>query len=112
MSTEAAVAPRPVTIGRRRIDVGARIVEAWFKAHAVLVYVFLYLPILIVVILSFNATNRNVTDWQGFSLKWYERALESDQVQRALWNSATIAFINAGRARAISACHHTSPPAP
>ena len=95
MSGEVAVAARPASVGRRKVDLGAKAVEGWFRFHAVLVYVFLYLPILIVVILSFNATNRNVTDWQGFSLKWYERALESDQVQRALWNSATIAFINA-----------------
>ena len=95
MSGEIAVAARPASAGRRKVDVGAKLVESGFRVQAVLVYLFLYLPILIVVILSFNATNRNVTDWQGFSLKWYQRALESDQVQRALWNSATIAFINA-----------------
>lgn len=69
--------------------------ERWFRGHTALVYLFLYLPILIVVILSFNATNRNVTDWQGFSIKWYQRALDNEQVQKALWNSATIASINA-----------------
>lgn len=96
MSSPAVTARSAVVARRRsRVDVGAAAVEGWFRGHATLVYLFLYLPIAIVVILSFNATNRNVTDWQGVSLKWYERALASDQVQRALWNSATIAFINA-----------------
>jgi spermidine/putrescine transport system permease protein len=57
--------------------------------------VFLFLPIVVVVVFSFNATNRNVTDWQGVSLKWYGRALEDSNIQRALWNSLTIGVINA-----------------
>jgi spermidine/putrescine transport system permease protein len=71
------------------------LVEAGFRLHAVAVYIFLFLPIVIVVVFSFNATNRNVEDWQGFSLKWYQRALSDSNIQKALWNSATIAFINA-----------------
>ena len=69
-------------------------VETFFRAEALFVYVFLFLPIIIVVIFSFNATNRNVEDWQGISLKWYQRALADTNVQKALWNSATIALIN------------------
>jgi spermidine/putrescine transport system permease protein len=71
------------------------LVEVWFRAHAVLVYGFLYLPILVVVVFAFNGTNRNVTDWQGFSLKWFQAALDNANVQRALGNSFLIAFINA-----------------
>src|SRR6476620_10050261 len=96
MSSPAVPATTATTAARRpRIGVGLSGVEVWFRVHATLVYLFLYLPIVVVVVLSFNATNRNLTDWQGFSLKWYERALDSDQVQKALWNSASIAFINA-----------------
>jgi spermidine/putrescine transport system permease protein len=93
-----AVTTRPVGTGtppRPRVRLGDRAVEVSFRLQATLVYLFLYLPIVVVVVLSFNATNRNLTDWQGFSLKWYEKALDSDQVQKALWNSASIAFINA-----------------
>jgi spermidine/putrescine transport system permease protein len=70
-------------------------VEASFRFQALAVYVFLFLPIVIVVVFSFNGTNRYVTDWQGLSLKWYERAFADPNVQRALWNSATIALVNA-----------------
>ena len=86
------VGPRPQAAGKDRT--GA-LVELGFRAHALLLYVFLFLPIVIVVVFSFNATNRNVTDWQGFSLKWYERALDDSNIQKALWNSATIGFVNA-----------------
>jgi spermidine/putrescine transport system permease protein len=89
----AAAAVRPPKV--RNQDRTGRVVEAGFRIHAIAVYVFLFLPILIVVVFSFNATNRNVEDWQGFSLKWYDRALNDANIQRALWNSATIAFINA-----------------
>jgi spermidine/putrescine transport system permease protein len=79
-------------MGRERFG---GLVELAFRSHATLVYVFLYLPIVVVVIFSFNATNRNVTDWQGVSLKWYQSALADSNVQKALWNSATIGIINA-----------------
>ena len=84
--------PRPQAAGKDR---AGALVELGFRAHALLLYVFLFLPIVIVVVFSFNATNRNVTDWQGFSLKWYERALDDSNIQKALWNSATIGFVNA-----------------
>jgi spermidine/putrescine transport system permease protein len=71
------------------------LVEVAFRAQAVIAYVFLYLPIVVVVVFSFNGTNRQVTDWQGFSLKWYDRAFHDPNIQRALWNSATIAIVNA-----------------
>jgi spermidine/putrescine transport system permease protein len=77
-----------------RIDRSAQVVEAWLRGHAALVYVFLYLPILIVVIFSFNA-NRLATIWSGFSMEWYEVALKDRTVQRALLNSFIIAIPNA-----------------
>jgi spermidine/putrescine transport system permease protein len=71
------------------------LIDGWFRFHAVLVYGFLYLPILIVVVFAFNGTNRYVTDWQGFSLKWFQTALADAGIQRFLSNSLLIAFINA-----------------
>ena len=71
-----------------------QVVEVWFRAHATLVYLFLYLPILIVVVFSFNA-NRLATIWTGFSTEWYGVALGDRTVQRALVNSFLIAVPNA-----------------
>ena len=77
-----------------RIDRSTQAVEAWLRGHAALVYVFLYLPIVIVVIFSFNA-NRLATIWSGFSLEWYEVAFNDRTVQKALLNSFIIAVPNA-----------------
>jgi spermidine/putrescine transport system permease protein len=66
-------------------------VERWLRGHTILIYLFLYIPIIVVVIFSFNATNRRVTDWQGFSLKWYASVLSDTVVQSALLNSFIVA---------------------
>jgi spermidine/putrescine transport system permease protein len=73
------------------IDRWAGLVEFWLRAHTALVYAFLYLPILIVVIFSFNA-NRLATIWTGFSFKWYATALGDDVVISALRNSFSVAL--------------------
>jgi spermidine/putrescine transport system permease protein len=77
------------------------LVEGAFRLQAIAVYVFLFLPIAVVVLFSFNGTNRFVTDWQGFSIKWYQRALADSNVQHALWTSVSIAFVNAVLATAF-----------
>ncbi len=82
----------PAAVGRDRFK---SLVEGWFRFHTGAIYVFLFLPIVVVVVFSFNGTNRYLTDWNGFSLKWYARALSDTQVQRDLWNSVTIGIINA-----------------
>ncbi|WP_170346189.1 ABC transporter permease [Ruegeria atlantica] len=53
-------------------------------------FVYLYLPLLILVIFSFNAT-KSATVWGGFSLDWYAKALANDDIRRAAWNSLVIA---------------------
>jgi spermidine/putrescine transport system permease protein len=77
------------------VDRTAGLVEAWLRGHTVLVYLFLYLPIMIVVIFSFNATERRVTDWDGFSLRWYEQVLASREIQRYLTNSVIVGLATA-----------------
>ena len=69
-------------------------VEFWLRAHTAIVYAFLYLPIFIVVLFSFNA-NRLATIWTGFSLNWYGEALADEVVQSALLNSFSVALPNA-----------------
>jgi spermidine/putrescine transport system permease protein len=99
----APAIPATGTIERRarpRVDRWAQAVEVWLRAHTTLVYLFLYLPIVIVVIFSFNA-NRLATIWTGFSLEWYEVAINDRTVQRALTNSFVIALPNAVLAAAF-----------
>jgi len=57
-----------------------------------LVLAFFYLPISVLILNSFNPS-RFGTSWQGFTLKWYERLLERDDLWAALGNSLQIATI-------------------
>lgn len=57
-------------------------------------YAFLYLPILLLVIYSFNES-KLVTIWSGFSFKWYSALLEDDELISAAWLSIKIALMTA-----------------
>jgi spermidine/putrescine transport system permease protein len=94
----APAVPAPRVLGRpgaRQTDRWAGLVETWLRSHTVLVYLFLYLPIFVVVLFAFNDTSRRVTQWDGFSFRWFEVALNDQVVHRALSNSFVIAIPNA-----------------
>ena len=57
-------------------------------------FAFLYLPIVLLIIYSFNES-RLVTVWAGFSTKWYVELWSNDQLLRAAWVTFRIAFITA-----------------
>jgi putrescine transport system permease protein len=63
-------------------------------------FVFLYAPILSLVIYSFNES-RLVTVWSGFSLKWYGELFADRQLMDAVWVSLRVAFQTAWAAVAI-----------
>ena len=68
--------------------------------QALAVYLFLYIPIVVVITLSFN-NSRYAIVWQGFTTEWYEALLAGRTVARvnpdaavtALWYSLEIAFV-------------------
>ena len=64
------------------------------KLYAVCVYLFLYIPIGIIALFSFNA-GRHASQMQGFSLKWYGKTLSNPFVMDALENSLIVAFTSA-----------------
>lgn len=57
-------------------------------------YAFLYLPIVLLVIYSFNES-KLVTVWSGFSTKWYVALLSDDELIGAAWLSLKIALMTA-----------------
>ncbi|MGA8970952.1 MAG: putrescine ABC transporter permease PotI, partial [Pseudolabrys sp.] len=61
---------------------------------------FLYLPITILVIYSFNAS-RLVTIWGGWSLEWYRELLRDDAVLQAAWISLRVAVLSASAATVL-----------
>ncbi|MCR6500002.1 ABC transporter permease [Shinella sp. CPCC 101442] len=58
------------------------------------VYLFLYAPIALVVLFSFNA-GRNASEFTGFSTQWYGKALANPFLVTALQNSLIIAVVSA-----------------
>jgi spermidine/putrescine transport system permease protein len=63
----------------------------WVLVAAALVYAFLYLPLLIVVVYSFNDSRLNA-EWVGFTLHWYEVLAADSAMLAAAGNSLLIAF--------------------
>ena len=66
-------------------------------------FALLYIPILSVVVYSFNAS-RLVTVWAGFSTQWYGALFENRQLLQALALSLRIALVNAFIATALGTC--------
>ncbi len=67
----------------------------WFNATALAFgFSFLYLPILLLVIYSFNAS-KLVTVWAGFSTKWYGELLHNQAMLDAAWVTLRVAFLSA-----------------
>ncbi|MES1241063.1 MAG: ABC transporter permease [Acidobacteriota bacterium] len=60
--------------------------------HTVLIYLFLYLPIAVLVIFSFNAA-RQTAVWQGFTLDWYRRLAADGRLLGSVRNSLLVAGI-------------------
>jgi putrescine transport system permease protein len=67
----------------------------WFRTTAlVLGFAFLYIPIVSLVVYSFNRS-RLVTVWGGFSTKWYGELLRNDQILNAAWLSLKVGAASA-----------------
>ena len=69
-------------------------VSAFRVSALVFGFAFLYVPILSLIVYSFNKS-RLVTVWGGFSTQWYGRLFQNEQILNAAWLSLKIAAINA-----------------
>ncbi len=61
------------------------------KIYSFLIYLFLYIPILVLIIFSFNESKLNAT-WTGFSLKWYKSLFNNYSIMEAMKSSLIVAF--------------------
>ena len=67
---------------------------SWFNATSLtLGFAFLYLPMVILIVYSFNE-GRNVTIWAGFSTKWYGELLRNEQFLDAAWVTLRVAIFS------------------
>ncbi|MCI8728040.1 MAG: ABC transporter permease [Hungatella sp.] len=62
--------------------------------YLVIILIFLYAPIVTMMVLSFN-NSKSRTQWGGFTLRWYEEMFEASTVMDALSNTLIIAFASA-----------------
>jgi spermidine/putrescine transport system permease protein len=61
----------------------------WLWVVAILGYLFLYAPLVIVVVYSFNDSRLNA-QWVGFTLDWYRKLFHNEEMLGAAWNSLFI----------------------
>ncbi len=64
----------------------------WMRAWIAATLFFLYAPLLVLIVFSFNDSKRNIV-WRGFTFKYYGKVFENDTLVTALGNSLTIAFL-------------------
>jgi spermidine/putrescine transport system permease protein len=68
--------------------------------HLSAVYAFLYLPIAVLMVLSFNKSGLP-TAWGGFSLEWYGKLAANPKITGAAWNSIVVALFSTAISTAL-----------
>jgi putrescine transport system permease protein len=66
-------------------------------------FAFLYVPIALLVIYSFNAS-RLVTVWGGFSTRWYVSLLSNEQIVESAWISLRVGLVSALLSTLLGTC--------
>jgi len=72
--------------------VRGRRIPRWVIAIAVVVYLFLHAPVAALIVFSFNDSKFSAS-WTGFTLEWYRRLFERDDILRGLWTSLIVAGV-------------------
>jgi spermidine/putrescine transport system permease protein len=79
-----ASAPRPL------LPSGLRLLNWFLRGWTALVFVFLYVPIAVLVVFSFNSSRLNIV-WENFTLDWYGKLLANAPLIKAAKNSLIVA---------------------
>ncbi len=66
--------------------------KRFLSAYAVFAYAFLYVPLLVLALFSFNSSRFAV--WQGFTLHWYGDVFQNETLIEATLNSLTIGLVS------------------
>lgn len=77
-----------------------RLKNAFMKCYLVFILVFLYAPIFVLIVLSFNSSRSRVT-WGGFTLEWYGKLFSSRRILEALKTTLILGFASAAIATII-----------
>lgn len=60
--------------------------------YLTLCFIFLYAPILVLIIFSFNESKNRAT-FTGFTLKWYKNLFSNELIMKSLWNTLLVAVV-------------------
>ena len=66
--------------------------KLWKLIYLFIILAFLYLPILVLIVQSFNA-GKSRAKWEGFSFKWYAELFSNSAIMNALWVTVSIAVL-------------------
>ncbi len=69
-----------------------KLIDYLKKFYLVLVFIFLYAPIVVLMVFSFNDSKSRAV-WSGFTLKWYVSLFENEQIMNALYTTLIIAVL-------------------
>jgi spermidine/putrescine transport system permease protein len=64
----------------------------WLTAFTLLIYAFLFAPIVVLIVFSFNQSRRNFV-WLGFTTDWYGKLASNQQILDALWITIQVAIV-------------------
>lgn len=74
---------------------------SWQAIFSLAMYGFMYGPILVLAVYSFNDSERYTSVWRGFSLRWYETLFQDQRIFRALQDTLVVAFVAVGIASVV-----------
>lgn len=76
-----------------RVATGVSVGQQLLTANMLLVFAFFYIPIIALIVFSFNAS-RVSTVWEGFSFQWYTSLLQDEAILRAFRNTLIVTFVS------------------
>ncbi len=68
---------------------------SWLRAYTVAVYVFMFAPVAVVLLLAFNSSQFGGFPIEGFSLRWFEKLAENEAIVRAFQTSFLLGILTA-----------------
>ncbi|MGE0503623.1 MAG: ABC transporter permease [Rhizobiaceae bacterium] len=71
------------------------VTAAMWTAYASAIYVFLYAPLAVLMVLSFNDTQNVTLPWVGFTFRWYARLANNSELLVAFLNSVKLGLLTA-----------------
>lgn len=74
--------------------------EKWYGLYIILFYTFIYIPIAVSIVFSFNDQKKN-TSWHGFTLDWWQQLFADSDIWQVVLNTLIVALVSTAFATVI-----------